>query len=217
MFSAPFSGEDWELFRVPSLASYRVVVFAPNSVSWQVDVKDSPPQFVGSVPTPTPTATPAPLYEPQLSDYIIGLGDTYVPGSWTADWLLGKYDDVVFVYLLDVAFGNESLSSISFIGYSGAHWGDHDDIARDRYMTIKAAAGGAPSWMQVFYSPTSGSERVLSCLLVNIAAKSLINPMFWDILPDEEDCPVHWAEYQLSGVSYAAGFVEYLGTRFFLD
>ena len=61
VFSEPFSGEAWELFTVRQLARHRVVVSAPDSVSWQVDVKDSPPQFVGPTPTPTTVpATPAP-------------------------------------------------------------------------------------------------------------------------------------------------------------
>ena len=58
VFSGPFSGETCEHFTVRELARHRVVVSAPNSLRWSVDVKDSPPQFVG--PTPTPTTAPQP-------------------------------------------------------------------------------------------------------------------------------------------------------------
>ena len=86
VFSGPFSGEVWELFTVRQLAKHRVVVSAPDSVSWQVDVKDSPPQFVG--PTPTPTTVP-PTPAPQ-SVTLTASRDTTIFESGTGALSNGK-------------------------------------------------------------------------------------------------------------------------------
>jgi hypothetical protein len=40
------------------------VVYAPADVDWRVDVKDSPPQFAGPLPTASPTAVPTPVPTP---------------------------------------------------------------------------------------------------------------------------------------------------------
>jgi hypothetical protein len=55
IFSGPFSGETWEYFLVRTNGEHTITVYAPADVDWQVDVKDSPPQFAGPIPTASPT------------------------------------------------------------------------------------------------------------------------------------------------------------------
>jgi hypothetical protein len=149
-----------------------------------------------------------------LADYIVGLGDLYVPGGFLNDQLIDLFDGVVFVYLLDIDFGLEVLSAPSFIAYTGAHIADHDDLALARYGTIKSSVGSPESWMEVFYTPTSTTESQSACRLIGIAGRARYSPFIWGLLFDEGDCPLFWAEYQVSGLSYAAGYIEYLGVQF---